>query len=61
MAQGAAQSLWQSRHQARHLAVLLGSLERTLCFDPALCLTICYGFESGSGRDQAITSVIGSC
>ena len=20
--------------------------------DPALCLTICYGFESGSGRDQ---------
>ena len=61
LVQGAAQGLWQSRHKARHLAVLSGSLKKDAVFDPALCLAICCGFESGSGRDQAITSVIGSC
>ena len=38
-----------------------GLLKKDAELDPALCLTICCGFESGSGRDQAITSVIGSC
>ena len=61
LAQGAAQGLWQSRYQARHLAVLSGSLKKDAVRDPALCLAICCGLESGSGRDQAITSVIGSC
>ena len=29
-----------------------GLLKKDAVLDPALCLTICYGFESGSGRDQ---------
>ena len=35
LAQGAAQGLWQSRHQARHLAVLSGSLKKDAVLDPA--------------------------